>query len=174
LPTRAGSSVGNSRERDNEQGTLCVCNSTPPRRQWSTSLPRPKSTTKNDLIAAPNRAESDSVAPGARQGVPAVGGGVKSLRCDRPRDRSGRVCGVPSFGKISETLRTLVLRQRRDATMLQAQLLNGYSLMRDTWPMGARRGAAADRVHVEQHRRVCRVNGPMRTMTALQRQSSKR
>jgi hypothetical protein len=44
---------------------------------------------ENDLIAAANRAESDSVASGARQGIPAAGGACKSLRCDRPRDRSG-------------------------------------------------------------------------------------
>jgi hypothetical protein len=37
-----------------------------------------------------------------------------------------------------------------------------------------RRGAAADRVHAEQHRRVFRVDGRMPTMTALQWQSSKR
>jgi hypothetical protein len=37
-----------------------------------------------------------------------------------------------------------------------------------------RRGAAPDRVQAEQHRRVFRVDGRMRTMTALQWQSSKR
>jgi hypothetical protein len=37
-----------------------------------------------------------------------------------------------------------------------------------------RRGAAPDRVHAEQRRRVFRVDGRMPTMTALQRQSSKR
>jgi hypothetical protein len=37
-----------------------------------------------------------------------------------------------------------------------------------------RRGAAANRVHPGQHRRVFRVNGRMRTLTALQWQSSKR
>jgi hypothetical protein len=37
-----------------------------------------------------------------------------------------------------------------------------------------RRGAAADRVHAEQHRRVFRVDRLNPTMTALHRQSSKR
>ena len=39
---------------------------------------------------------------------------------------------------------------------------------------GRRRGAALDGVHAEQHRRVFHVNGGMPTMTALQRQFSKR
>jgi hypothetical protein len=42
---------------------------------------------------------------------------------------------------------------------LQVQLLNGYSLMRDTWPMGARRGAVPDRVNAEQRRRVAWMGG---------------
>jgi len=37
-----------------------------------------------------------------------------------------------------------------------------------------RRGAAPDRVHAAQRRRVFRVDGRMPTMTALQWQSSKR
>jgi hypothetical protein len=36
------------------------------------------------------------------------------------------------------------------------------------------KGATPDRVHAERRRRVFRVAGPMPTMTALQRQSSKR
>ena len=54
---------------------------------------------ENDLICAPNRAESDSVASGAAK-ASAVGVGCKSLRCDRPRDRSGLLRSVTSLGKM--------------------------------------------------------------------------
>ena len=54
---------------------------------------------ENDLISAPNRAESDNVASGAGQGI-GRGGGCKSLRCDRPRDRSGLLRSVTSLGKM--------------------------------------------------------------------------
>jgi hypothetical protein len=72
----------------------------------------------------------------------------------------GRVRGLPA--------QTMTLNRRLAGfhlNELQVQLLNGYSLMRDTWPMGARRGAAADRVNAEQRRRVFRVDGRVPTMT---------
>jgi hypothetical protein len=60
------------------------------------ALPRPKSTTKNDLIAAANRAESDSVAPGARQGIPAAGVGANPSAATGPATVPGHQLPRPA------------------------------------------------------------------------------
>src|SRR6476646_4924453 len=75
--------------------------------------------------------------------------------------------GTRCRNQVAEVAKALY--QRTDDLVV----LLARAITRDSWssPLmlgGRRRGAALDRVHAEQHRRVFRGDGRMPTMTALQ------
>jgi len=129
------------------------------------ALPRPKSTTKNDLIAAANRAESDSLAPGARQGIPAAGGGANPSAATGPATVPGHQLPRPAEQTHARHRPPRQLDSGDLAIPPHLALKIVRAITRRSWSSSPRmfgcrrRGAAPDRVHAARHRRVFRVNG---------------
>jgi hypothetical protein len=75
--------------------------------------------------------------------------------------------------QVAEVMKALYQRTDELAVLL-ARAITRHSWSSPLMFGCRRRGAARDCVHAAQRRRVFRVNGRMRTMTALQWQFSKR